>query len=194
METIKPINRLSIESIPRPKIFSSDLDIVVQNTCKKVLELSMSRADGFKFDEVAILVDIRSHKILHTMFGLGGEINILEDEDYFEITTFSDKNSIIMVHNHPNDSKLSYNDLTSLVGTPSMLGVIAVGNSGGISYSIKTSADSNYYRGLLNAMANRVSKNNPDRISIYKMGNRILGNKNLKLKSGYSRRRKVHGS
>ena len=188
------ITKESIDRVPCAKILESDLNKVIQRACKSVLDESMTRTDGYKYDEVCKILDINKRTIVHAILGYNGKIGLVYDSDYFEITTYSSRNSLIMIHNHPNNKNLSINDLFTLLTTPSLLGIVAVGNLGGVYYAIKSSRDQNFYTKLGEMISKIASRNKGSKI-IDRMTNKILneGTK-YKLKIGYSRRRSLNDS
>lgn len=50
---------------------------------------------------------------------------------------FKGENAVISVHNHPNNSMLSFNDIYELMTYKSLIAVVAVGNDGGVCAAIK---------------------------------------------------------
>ena len=183
------ITEEDIQSVPKAKIFGNEIDKYIQHACKEVLRASLNRTDGFQYDEVAIIIDKNGkHRLLKT--GNNGRVDSWDD-DYTDLIVCADELSLIFVHNHPNNSKLSFADLINLIPTATMLGVIAVSNSGNVSYAIKIERDHDKYYKLYNYIVSRTNKFSENKISQFDAGNKILNNPTaFGLKTGYSRRRR----
>ena len=103
------ISGRDINNVPKQRIFHNSLDDIIQDVCKDVLKASVFRTDGHKNDEVAIIIDINGNK-LGTFYGYNGVIKT-DTEEYLDITIGASSRTIILIHNHHNNSVLSYNDL-----------------------------------------------------------------------------------
>lgn len=88
---------------------TSKIDKYIQNACKYVLTTSMNRTDGYRYDEVGVLIDLNGN-ILCTLYGKNGHIDSNNDI-YLDYAYCGADRSTIFIHNHPNNSKLSYNDI-----------------------------------------------------------------------------------
>lgn len=124
-----------IENIPKQILFKNSLDNKIQAVCQEVLREAAARQDGYKNDEVAIIIDINGN-ILGKFYGYNGVIKT-DSEEYLDITLLAPSRSLILIHNHPNNSTLSYNDIIEMMADISFLGVVAVGNDGRVSSAYK---------------------------------------------------------
>lgn len=137
------ITQDSIDRVPRARIFGNKIDSYIQDACKKVLELSMNRRDGYVNDEVGMLIDLSGNKYC-CIYGYEGILNCNCDK-YIDDTVGKPVNSRIFIHNHPNNSQLSLNDLIEMLTCKCVVGSVAVGNHGGISYAYKITDDCSRY-------------------------------------------------
>lgn len=81
--------------------------------------------------------------------------------------------SCIFIHNHPNNSMPSINDIRTFIATPEMLIMAAVGNDGKVRYVLKTEDDLYYYIKLSRVIETKLSINRASINSIYK---RLMNN------------------
>lgn len=167
------ITPIDIEKVPKARIFNNILDEYIQKSCKRVLYRSMTRQDGYKNDEVAEIIDLNGNVKLQ-LNGRDGHIDIDETSTYYQLLENSPRLSLILVHNHPNNSSVSFRDLHSFIAEPTLIGVIAVSNNGCISYAIKTSKDINYYDILSWKISTRIPRRAENRISPSKIRTRML--------------------
>lgn len=148
LEGYTPITKQSINNVKCKSIFSGEnsqrYNKYIQYLARKVLELSAKRTDGYQFDEVGIVADIKNESIKMILYGYWNEktqvseINTYRNYKYEDIMTMSKPQSLVFVHNHPNNSIISISDiLTFLWNDPEQCSVI-VGNNGDIHYVIKT--------------------------------------------------------
>lgn len=150
------IQQRNIDSIRRVNFINdANVNIRLQLLCKDVLTMSMNRADGFKYDEVGILVSILGKYKSNPMWGYNGIIDISNPE-YQEAIITNEKNSLAFIHNHPDNSIISYGDLINLITTDSIKIVIAVANNGNISYAHRMYADDGFYIKLYRNIQNKI--------------------------------------
>lgn len=159
------IDKHIIDCIPRKHIFNSEkLNLLVQSYCKEVLRLSANRSDGLKNEEVGILFQLTgNHKeifygkyfktsnkgIVVLQLGMDIAYNYMLQE----YTNYP----LAFVHNHPNLSTISANDMIEFLSTDNIKLLIVVGNDGNISYVLKTVRRS-YYK-LSRIISNKLDKN-----------------------------------
>lgn len=159
-----PITKDNINKVKCARIISGEgsdkYNKYIQYLAKEVLKVSANRTDGYKHDEVGILARLDGKYESQPIYGYWDEklgtsiINTTANTEYnFILDENMYNQTLVFVHNHPNNSIVSINDLTQLVNNPEILAIIAVGNNGSIKYAIKTSNNISYYiklSGLLN--------------------------------------------
>lgn len=146
---IEKIDASSFKNLVNRQIFhgkgSRKYNALIGKICEYVLKLSMSRDNDYRYNEVGVLVDLNTGYASKPLYG-ETDINVCNYEEYLEMTQSYEDNSLAFVHNHPNNSILSFNDLMMLYTTFSLSVVVAVGNSGKpISYAYRTSNDNMKY-------------------------------------------------
>jgi hypothetical protein len=105
----------------------------------------MNRTDGYKYNEVGRLLCIANPNKYTDTYGKWDDklktcvVKAARNEKYIEMTYEHNKNELAFIHNHPNNSGISGNDIINLFDTPSIYIVIAVANNGKISYAFKNS-------------------------------------------------------
>lgn len=139
------ITKEDISRVPVPHVTGTKLDFAIQKECKRILYESMTRADEeYRHDEVGSLIDSNGNRLCN-IYGYNGAINVDSSDDYLDCVLNKKNKNLIFVHNHPDDSKLSYRDILSLMGEERILATLAIGNSGGICYAVKTGESTDYY-------------------------------------------------
>lgn len=182
------IKQSDIDKVPCAKIFDNKLNVEIQKSCKRVLYKAMIRKD-YKNDEMAEIIDING-KIVGTMYGYNGKIDT-SNEEYYEALLNKPELSLIIIHNHPNNSRLSFGDIHSFLFDREILGVIAVSNNGNVYYCYKTCNEHNFYRNLGYSMINLRLKNKHIKNIESILENKLIQNSTkYKLKFGKSNRRK----
>ena len=145
-----PITQKSIDSVKCTRIISGEgsdkYNKYIQYLAKKVLLISANRTDGNAHDEVGILARLDGTYESQPIYGYWNEKTQISEiptslntEYNFILDENMNKQSLVFIHNHPNNSNISANDLMSLINTPEIIAIIAVGNNGKIKYVIKTS-------------------------------------------------------
>lgn len=166
IENYTEITRKSIESVKCTRIITEEgsekYNKYIQNLARRVLKESATRTDGHKHDEVGILARLDGTFVSEPIYGYWDEklltsVIDINNENYIKaIDSNLGRTDIIFVHNHPNNSILSYSDIANLLYTFSIRAVIAVGNNGDINYALKTSRDNKYYWNLYQLIYKRI--------------------------------------
>ncbi|MBQ8327971.1 MAG: hypothetical protein IJX86_12990 [Lachnospiraceae bacterium] len=162
-ELIHEITVKAIEGVPKA-IITDDKRVNehIQSLCKEVLTLSKNRTGGEANNEVGILSSLDGSFKLKPIYGYWDDkiqtckIDVDNNENYQEAIIINEENSLVFVHNHPNNSKVSYNDLINLITTPSIKIVVAVANNGNISFAFRFSDDFRKYTKLYMKMQSEI--------------------------------------
>ena len=181
---IYPISDTDIGRIPRARITNDNsINTYIQDICKEVLNLAKNKN---KSTEIGILASLDKKYKSKPIFGYMDNktglctIDTVHDEEYQDVIISFKYNSLIFIHNHPNNSKLSYNDLLNLITTPTIAIVVAVGNNGSISFAYRKSDNYSVYAKLYMQMQSKLYKvNKEDRLKIQdQIYEEILNNPN----------------
>ena len=158
--TDKTINNIPCFKIIRGR-WSKRYNENIQNIIKMVLYLSMTRKDE-PGNEVGILARIDGRHTCKPIYGYCNKYNVPsisnENAEYQKTIEYGEINKYVFVHNHPNNSVLSINDIKNLLYTPQINTVIAVGNNGEIHYVQKTSKEYNIYEYVLRLYTRYIGK------------------------------------
>lgn len=129
---IYPISDTDIGRIPRARITNDNsINTYIQDICKEVLNLAKNKN---KSTEIGILASLDKKYKSKPIFGYMDNktglctIDTVHDEEYQDVIISFKYNSLIFIHNHPNNSTFSYNDVVNLTSTETLRAVIAVGN------------------------------------------------------------------
>lgn len=192
---IYPISDTDIGRIPRARITNDNsINTYIQDICKEVLNLAKNKNKSM---EIGILASLDKKYKSKPIFGYMDNktglctIDTVHDEEYQDVIISFKYNSLILIHNHPNNSKLSYNDLLNLITTPTIAIVVAVGNNGSISFAYRKSDNYSVYVKIYMQMQSKLYKvNKEDRLKIQdQIYEEILNNPNkYGLVMGESRR------
>lgn len=192
---IYPISDTDIGRIPRARITNDNsINTYIQDICKEVLNLAKNKNKSM---EIGILASLDKKYKSKPIFGYMDNktglctIDTVHDEEYQDVIISFKYNSLIFIHNHPNNSKLSYNDLLNLITTPTIAIVVAVGNNGSISFAYRKSDNYSVYVKIYMQMQSKLYKvNKEDRLKIQdQIYEEILNNPNkYGLVMGESRR------
>lgn len=146
-----PITQKSINSVKCTRIISGEgsdkYNKYIQYLAKKILMISAKRTDGHANDEVGILARLDGTYESQPIYGYWDEkaetsiINITHNIEYNYMLDENKEQSLVFVHNHPNNSELSINDVFSCLTAKEIKCTVAVGNKGCINYMIKTSSN-----------------------------------------------------
>ena len=163
-----PITQKNIDNVKCTRIISGEgsdkYNKYIQYLAKKVLLISAKRIDGHANDEVAILARLDGTYESQPIYGYWDEkaetsiINITHNIEYNYMLDENKEQSLVFVHNHPNNSNTSINDILSALGNDAIAIVVAVGNNGCIHYISKEDTDSNYYRRLSSNIQKKINR------------------------------------
>lgn len=130
-----PFTQKSIDNIPNINIFTdTNINNEIIKGCKEVLHRSMDKRNPYRYGEQGLLIsimdmDCNGNRLPHIHEVFNGEYHkIRTDERYRNIVTNRPIKDLIFIHNHPNNSSFSAEDLKSLTSRKSMLAVVAIGN------------------------------------------------------------------
>lgn len=179
IENYTEITRKSIESVKCTRIItgkgSEKYNKYIQNLARRVLKESVTRTDGYKHDEVGILARLDGTFVSEPIYGYWDEeiltsvIDVSHNIEYNYILDESmNTQSCIFMHNHPNNSMPSINDIRTFISTSEMLIMAAVGNDGKVRYVLKTEDDLYYYIKLSRVIETKLSINRANIDGIYK--------------------------
>lgn len=125
----------SIDNIPEIDIFAdSRINKIITDGCKEVLRRSMDINNPYRYGEQGLListvdVDSKGNKLPHIHECFDGEYhNLIAGSKYGNIVAQRPIKDLIFIHNHPNNSSFSAEDLKSLTNVKSIIAIIAVGN------------------------------------------------------------------
>lgn len=123
-----PFSNDSIINIPKIDLFLEDrINEKIRLGCQDVLKRSMSYSNNYRYGEMGLLISILDNSIYERFSGTY-ECVPINGTSYKEIVTNRNSSDLVFIHNHPNDSILSYADLYNLIHDKSMYGVIAIVN------------------------------------------------------------------
>lgn len=156
LEGYTHITQNSINSVKCARIISGDgsekYNKYIQSLAKKVLTISASRTDGYKNDEVGILARLDGTYESQPIYGYWNEkartsiISTHRNIEYNFMLNENDTQSLVFMHNHPNNSVVSINDMLSALGDDAIAAVVAVGNNRDIHYLLKECTYGDYCR------------------------------------------------
>lgn len=168
VEGYTPITRQSINNIKCTRIISGEgsdkCNKYIQELAKEVLEISYDRIDGYRHDEVGILARIDGSYKSQPLYGYWNEemetsvIDTVHNVEYNFMLDDNDDQSLIFIHNHPNNSLPSINDILSALGNDAIAIVVAIGNNGDTHYMSKESTNNEYYRKLSVNIQNKINR------------------------------------
>lgn len=167
---IKPIDRRLIDSIPLKNIISGEgstrINQGIQNLCKEVLTISLNRTDGEKYNEVGILARLNDSKELLRMYGYydadKGTCLIKSDDNYkyIELIESEADDSLVFVHNHPNNSNVSISDILKLyVDFPVKVVVAVYNDCSYVSYAMRSKSNISAYVKAYNLIMQKFLRN-----------------------------------
>lgn len=131
------ITEESIGSIPNIDFFNQvNINQMIVSGCKEVLSNSLyNKNELLRGCEQGLLISIinkdedgNNLSIIHETFE-GTESKILMDDRFENIVKTREVYDLIFIHNHPNNSVLSYLDLRTLSNKRNLVAVVAVGNT-----------------------------------------------------------------
>lgn len=133
----------AIEKVPfiRYKAIAEEHYDTIQKLAKDVLKISKEQNNS---NEVAIVYSLdwerlaeRGQEYIGISLGDEHSINLAEDAVSYHLVHGSFKCVVVCMHNHPNLSKLSLDDVKFFLGNESVKMIAAVTNLGSIFYMIK---------------------------------------------------------
>lgn len=126
---IYEIIQKDIDSIPDIDIFvDSEVNVKITDSCRDVLKLSRDNNKKCQHGECAILISISNQDIKESYIGEADRI-IFTGTSFIPIVTNRGMQDLILIHNHPNNSMFSWEDLHLLDSFENLLAIIAVGNT-----------------------------------------------------------------
>lgn len=140
------ITNSAIESVPCARITQNNsLNLLIRRHHQNILELSRSRKDGHKYDEVGYLLEIiepyNSSEPIYGFYNANKKISTIRatyNANYLNFITSHSKEQLIFMHNHPNNSPLSFDDIINLIKRRQLFAVTAIGNTGSIHMAYKS--------------------------------------------------------
>lgn len=110
----------------------------------------MQRNDGQRFDEVGYLLELvcpyNNTNAIYGVYDNNKQISSIHTQgnsEYEEFIQSHEDNQLIFMHNHPNNSDLSFGDIWNLVITDQLYAVTAVGNNGSVYSAYKDNTSFN---------------------------------------------------
>lgn len=181
-----PITQKSIDNVKCTRIISGEgsdkYNKYIQYLAKKILMISAKRTDGHANDEVGILARLDGTYESQPIYGYWDEkaetsiINITHNIEYnYMLDEHYNTQSLVFVHNHPNNSNISLNDILSLLGNSAIAIVVAVGNSGDLHYASKENDNNTVYFKICNSIQTSLNAKKSTYNNIYKY---IINNQN----------------
>ena len=163
IEGYTEITQDSINSVKCTRILSGEgserYNKYIQSLAKRVLLTSLNRLDGHKHDEVGILARLDGRQCSQLIMGCWNEqlaTSVIPTTTNISYNNILDENmytqTLVFVHNHPNNSGVSISDLSSLINNPEIRAIIAVGNNGHTKYAIKLRDDIEIYNSISNSI------------------------------------------
>jgi hypothetical protein len=162
-----PITQKSINNVKCTRIISGEnsekYNKYIQSLAKEVLKISAERNDGHRHDEIVLAARVDGKYTSQPIFGYWdgtytSTIELSRNTEFQFMLDENDKNSLVLVHNHPSNTPLSIHDIMVLLGNEQIITIIAVGNNGEIRYAIKTSNNNAIYEQLLNKIYVNLNK------------------------------------
>lgn len=192
------ITNSAIESVPCARITQNNsLNLLIRRHHQSILELSRSRKDGHKYDEVGYLLElVEPYNNSKPIYGYYendkiSHIKVNKNEEYMNIVANTNANQLLFMHNHPNNSSLSYGDISNLIYTESLYGVTAVCNNGSLYVAYKTERYNyeNMLKLFLKFENNIKDKENKDRLRRNMLTTLINNSNKYNIIFHYSKRR-----
>lgn len=128
------VNTDSINSIPKVNLVKDPLVNKIIHERRKTL--LMASRDVNEHNEVIAAIFLDDIQRSEFCFGTEHSVQMTKPVRY-DIKN-SRKNSVFVIHNHPNNSRLSLKDLRQLSANDAILGAEALGNAGGLYRVTKT--------------------------------------------------------
>lgn len=121
-------SQISIDNIPDIEEFIEDYaNKKIKEACENVLTRSMNSSNKYRYGEMGLLISLCNDDVYKEFKGEYHKI-VLSNTSYRKITSSRDLTDLVFVHNHPNNSTFSANDIFVLARTKSLCAIVAVGN------------------------------------------------------------------
>lgn len=128
----------SIQNVPCVTLTNSkELNNLIRDTHMKLLEKSMLRTDGHRYDEMGILMELikpYGYEVIPGKVNPTTGISSVDPTDirFIKYLASHSDNQLLFMHNHPNNSGFSYGDLHNFIMTDEIKAITAVGNTHGV--------------------------------------------------------------
>lgn len=132
------ITRNIINNVPLVRLTENEkINDEIRQNHMRVLEESLLRRDGHKYDEVGILMELiepYGHKIVYGEVNETTGISSIDpnEEQFTKYIALHSENQLLFMHNHPNNSQFSYGDIFNFIATEEIKIITAIGNGHGI--------------------------------------------------------------
>lgn len=143
----------AIQSVPCIQITDDKaLNELIRREHMRILELARARKDGYRHDEVGVLLELEEPYNRSELFwgkynkqkGVSS-IPVLTDENYYKFIKEHSTEQLLFMHNHPNNTELSFGDIGNLIATNQTRGITAVCNNGHVYCAVKNINFKNNY-------------------------------------------------
>ena len=160
----------------------------------------MQRNDGYRNDEVLVLFNVDQNRVIFSKFGCLDEIvlNPMETIEFDTATELFLSDRYVIIHNHPDNSRISINDIIVFLDAYDVYACIAIVNNGNIYYAIKEAYYKNkgVYQKFSMQLAYRIDsrsgKSNMSTHELLELEDKIYKNSSkFQLKFGRSLRRRT---
>lgn len=185
----------NINRVPEAKITDNgNINKHIQNLSKEILSLSKKSNNNL---EVGILASLHDSFRTGPIKGYWDEkyntsrIDVYDNDEYLSAILNKGTNSLVFVHNHPNNSKVSYNDIMNLITDVPVYIVVAVSNNGDVSFVFKNHNEEKYYKHMYMRLQEKIRNVDREQILEYidKLYENIMENPDrYGLTIGFSRR------
>ena len=161
-----PITDIAISKVPYVKYreIPEDQYETLQLLAKEVLRIARDENDG---NEVAIAYDLEGPQKelngeMYLAWAKGDEYSVepMSDTETNHVIVSAKDCVVVILHNHPNLSKISLEDVMFLLRLPTVKMVVAVSNKGAIGYIVKTSKYKEKMLETYKLMQEAVDRNN----------------------------------
>lgn len=117
-----------ITSVPNAHIFLEEsINNKIQEETKRILRLAMSDRK-YQYGEVAVLFSTLDNAVHEEYIGEFNRI-VFENSNFKDIIAKRKTRDLILIHNHPNNSTFSGEDIVTLCSNITLLALIAIGNT-----------------------------------------------------------------
>lgn len=177
-----PITIEAIHSVPCTQITNNKaLNELIRSEHMHILELARTRKDGYRHDEVGFLFElVEPYKSSDPFWGRYDKqkgvstIPVLKNLDYHKFINEHSTGQLLFLHNHPNNSELSFGDIASLITTNQIRGITAVCNNGHVYCAVKNENFNKNYKCLLEKIMKIENGKIDDTMGRYKEKNKFI--------------------